>query len=117
MKIVLYWLPRILMIAFILFISVFALDAFDGTQSVLNKVGDFLIHLIPSAVLVILLVISWKREWIGGIFFFLLGVFYIIIAWGKFPLITYISISGPLFLVAILFGINWITRDKSKVLK
>ena len=117
MKNVLYWTPRILMIVFILFISLFALDAFNGDNSLTSKIGSFLIHMIPSVVLVILLLLSWKREWIGGIVFFLLGIFYIIIAWGKFPLVTYLSISGPLFLVALLFGFNWITRDRSKILK
>ena len=113
MKNAFYWTPRILMILFIFFISLFAFDAFDGNQTILNKIGAFLIHLIPSAVLVILLIISWKREWIGGIIFFLLGIFYIVTTWGKFPLMTYVFISGPLFLVAILFGINWINRDKT----
>ena len=112
MRNVLFWTPRVLMIIFILFISLFALDVFKGDKSGLSKIGSFLIHLIPSAILTVLLILSWRREWIGGIIFFVLGIFYIIIAWGKFPLITYISISGPLFLISILFIINWLSREK-----
>ena len=80
MKNVLYWTPRLLMIVFILFISLFALDAFEGDRSILSKIGAFLIHLIPSFILIVLLILSWRREWIGGLAFFILGVFYIIMA-------------------------------------
>jgi len=103
------------MILFIIFISLFALDSFDGDKSFLEKSGTFLIHLIPTVLLFIILILSWRREWIGGISFFLLGILYIIIAWGNFPLSTYFIISGPLFLVAILFLVNWIQREKSGV--
>ncbi len=48
---VLFWTPRILMILFIGFISLFALDSFAGNQSFPEKIGGFIIHLIPSAVL------------------------------------------------------------------
>ncbi len=112
MKNALHWAPRILMIVFIPFISLFAMDAFEGNETFFRKLGAFFIHLIPTFVLVILLILSWRREWIGGIAFFLLGVLYVITAWGRFPLVTYILISGPLFLVAILFWINWIQKGK-----
>jgi len=111
----LYWTPRLLMIFFILFVSLFALDSFDGDQSILEKIGAFLIHLIPSAILAILLVISWRREWIGGIVFLLIGIAYIVWAWGKFPISTYIIISGPLFIVALLFFVNWIKKVKISI--
>ena len=110
---ILFWLPRILMILFILFISLFALDSFDGNESLMRKIGGFLIHLIPTYILIILLVVSWKWEWIGGIAFFLLGVFYIVWVWGKFPLSVYFGISGPLFVISALFFVNWFRRKKN----
>ena len=69
-----HWLPRISCILAILFISVFALDAFNPEKTVLQQIGDFLIHLIPSFVLIIFLFIAWKREFIGGIIFILVGL-------------------------------------------
>jgi hypothetical protein len=56
---VLYWAPRILCLLFIAFISLFALDVFTERVSVPHLVIAFLIHLIPSAILVILLALSW----------------------------------------------------------
>jgi hypothetical protein len=109
---ILYWTPRILTIIFILFLGLFALDAFEGDTGFLKKLGGFLIHLIPNFVLLIFLILAWKREWIGTVVYILTGIAYIIMAWGKFPFVTYLSISGPLFLVGILFWFNWIDRKK-----
>lgn len=108
----LYWSPRIFTICFILFISLFALDSFEGEQSVFQKSVGFLIHLIPTLVLVLLLVFSWKREWIAGITFIAFAVLYILLAWGKFPVLTYFLISGPLVVIGVLFLINWYSRIK-----
>lgn len=69
-----HWLPRILCMAAILFISVFVLDAFNPEKTVWEQIGDFVIHLIPSFVLIIFLLIAWKREFIGGILFILIGI-------------------------------------------
>ena len=69
-----YWLPRIICIFAILFISIFALDAFQPDLTVWQQIGAFLMHLIPSFILMILLVIAWKREYIGGIIFMIIGL-------------------------------------------
>jgi hypothetical protein len=71
---VLHWIPRILCIFAILFISMFALDAFDPGLTIWQQLAGFAIHLIPSLILLILLVIAWKRELVGGIIFTLIGL-------------------------------------------
>jgi len=70
----LIWVPRILTIIFILFFSLFALDAFTGNARFLEKILEFLIHLIPSFFLLILLIISWKQPLIIGYVFIILGI-------------------------------------------
>lgn len=101
-----FWAPRILTIIFILFISLFALDVFDGNSG-LKLFLALIIHLIPSIILTIFLLISWKYEIIGAIGFSLLGLIYLI----NVAIIGFISwafiISGPLFLLGILFYISW----------
>ena len=72
----LFWIPRILCILAILFISMFSLDAFDPHYTVWQQIGAFLIHLIPSYILIILLVIAWKWELVGGIIFVLIAVLF-----------------------------------------
>lgn len=70
----LFWLPRILCILAILFISLFALDSFDPGLTFRQQLTGFLMHMIPSLVLLGILVLAWKRELWGGIIFILLGL-------------------------------------------
>ena len=74
MKKAFYWSPRILCILAILFISLFALDAFGDGKTIGEQLLDFLIHLIPSFVLLAFLLVAWKWELIGGIIFMLIGI-------------------------------------------
>lgn len=67
------WAPRVLCILAILFVSMFALDSFDPKLTVWQQIGGFLIHLVPSFVLTLLLIIAWKWELVGGIIFAILG--------------------------------------------
>jgi hypothetical protein len=69
-----HWLPRIVCILAILFVSIFALDSFAPGLTIWQQLGGFLMNLIPSFVLVILLVVAWKRELIGGIIFIVTGL-------------------------------------------
>lgn len=71
---VLYWSPRVLAILAILFVSLFALDAFHPGKPLTQQLADFLIHLIPSFVLLAVLLLAWKRELAGGIIFALIGL-------------------------------------------
>ena len=71
---VFHWLPRIICILAILFVSLFALDAFTPELTIWQQIGAFLIHLIPSFILLALLIIAWKWEFIGGIIFTIIGL-------------------------------------------
>jgi len=70
-----HWIPRILCIFAILFVSMFALDAFQPDKTVWQQIGDFMMHLTPSFILLIFLIVAWKWELIGGVIFTLIGVF------------------------------------------
>jgi len=72
-KIVL-WLPRLICIGAILFVSMFALDAFEPGIPFGQQLLNFLIHLIPTYVLLLLLWIAWKKPFWGGILFAIIGV-------------------------------------------
>ena len=71
---VIHWLPRIICILAILFISLFAADAFEQGVTIWQKLGAFLMHLIPSFILLSFLIIAWKWEFIGGIIFMAIGL-------------------------------------------
>ena len=71
---VIHWLPRIICMLAILFVSLFAADAFDHGDNIWQKLGAFLMHLIPSFILLAFLVVAWKWELIGGIIFTVIGL-------------------------------------------
>ena len=103
----LYWTPRILSIVFIMFSSLFALDVFDEVTSIGEIIINLFMHLIPQFILIIILVITWRREWIGGILFSVFGLLYIGLNWGRFPWMTYTIVAGPLIIIGIFFLLNW----------
>lgn len=70
----LYWTPRVLAIMAIAFVSLFALDAFQPGEPLGRQLLAFLIHMIPSFVLMAVLWLAWKRELAGGILFALIGL-------------------------------------------
>jgi hypothetical protein len=111
-KDLLFWTPRVLTIAFILFLGLFALDVFGEGYGFWGTLAALLMHLIPNFVLVGVLALAWKREWVGGVLFLGLGVFYLVETWGRFHWSAYVAISGSLFLIGILFSLNWIFRGK-----
>jgi hypothetical protein len=70
------WVARILCILAIAFISLFAVDVFTegASLSLGQKIVAFLMHMIPSFVLIIALIIAWKHELVGGILIALIGL-------------------------------------------
>jgi hypothetical protein len=108
----LFWTPRILGIMFILFLMMFSLDVFESGLTLWQIVVGLFMHNIPALLLLIVLIISWKHEIVGGIVFILAGLFYVLMLTmdSKFEwymLSWAITIAGPAFLVGILFLMNW----------
>jgi len=107
----LFWTPRIICILFACFISIFALDVFGENHGFWNIFLALLIHLIPTGLLLLILAVAWRWEWVGALFFSALGVLYFIAFWGRFHWSVYAIIAGPLFLLGGLFLVGWIKRE------
>jgi len=107
---ILYWLPRILGILFAVFLSLFALDVFSEGYGFWETIWALLMHLVPTGLVLLALAVAWRWEWVGAVVFAGLGVWYLVMAWGKFEVGTYLVIAGPLFLIAGLFLVNWLLR-------
>lgn len=117
---ILYWAPRIICILAILFISMFAADAFGPGLTIMEQLGGFIIHLIPSFVLLALLIVAWKREFIGGVIFTAIGI-------GLSPFIynhnynmnhsvgmslgILLVVTFPIIVVGILFILNHFIKE------
>ena len=109
-KRVLFWIPRLLCLAFAAFISLFALDVFGEGLGVWRTTLALLMHLIPTFLILIVLAVSWRWEWVGAVLFTALALLYLILFWGRFHWSAYAAISGPLCLVGVLFLLNWLWK-------
>ena len=119
---VFHWLPRIICILAILFISLFAADAFAPELTVGQQLADFLKHLIPSFVLIALLIVAWKWEYIGGIIFIVLGLglspFVFMLNYNRnhsvgMSLGVILAITFPFVVVGVLFIISHFMKKKN----
>ena len=117
-----HWLPRIICLIAIAYISLFSLDAFDPEHSFWKQLGDFFMHLIPSFVLLAVLIVAWRREMVGGIIFTMIGlvltpyVYSINYSmnqsfWMSLGIIM--TITFPFILVGILFIVGHLLNKKS----
>ena len=118
---ILHWTPRILCILAIAFISLFALDAFEPGLSIWQQLAAFAMHLVPSFILFMMLVVAWRWELTGGIVFMLLGL-------GLSPFIfthnyamnhsvgtslgVIMVITFPFFLVGLLFVTSYLVKKR-----
>lgn len=111
-----HWIPRILAILAILFVSMFALDSFTPDKSLQIQIRAFLVHLIPSFILLILLVVAWRYELAGGILFLLTGLISIPLIYtmnyGRtqsiwIPLVVVLMINIPFVITGILFILSY----------
>lgn len=119
----LHWAPRVLSIVAILFISMFSLDVFQSGMPLKDVILGWLVHMIPSFVLTIILIIAWKWEKTGGIIFLAIGLaFSPVIFWGNYTnnhsiwmsLVIIITITFPFIITGILFLASHHTKQQAR---
>jgi hypothetical protein len=113
----LLWIPRTLTIVFIVFLSVFSLDVFSDEGLLIPMIGGFLIHNIPSFLLIIILIISWKRPFISGVAFVLFGLLSIIFFRTTKNLFSFLFISLLSVIIGGLYLLCYLTPKKAEHLK
>ncbi len=93
--------PRILAIIYILFIIFFSLNS---TQTgIISKI-------MPALLLIILLILVWKKNISGGSIFILIGIVFTISLNTMRTLLTFLLISFPPLLIGILFLLERILK-------
>lgn len=97
------WSARGLGILFALFLSLFALDVFTEYTDAADIAKALMIHLIPTFLVLVVLILAWRWELIGAITFTILGMAYIVTSLGQFPFSTYLLIAGPPIVIGMLF--------------
>jgi len=100
----------------------FSLDSFGAGIPLKDQILAWLIHMIPSFVLIAVLVIAWKWENIGGIIFISVGLaFTPFIFWGNYvnnhsvwlSLVIIVTITFPFILTGALFMLSYHTKRKA----
>lgn len=71
---IIHWIPRVLCILAILFVSMFALDSFNPDYTLWQQLQAFFMHMIPSFILIIFLAVAWKWELVGGLMLLILAL-------------------------------------------
>jgi hypothetical protein len=110
-ELLLRWMPRALGIVVCGYIALFATDSFSNELPLAQRLRDFGIHLIPALVLVAVVVLSWRREWIGGSVFAAAALAYAYFAHLRPSWV--LVISGPLVVGAILYFAGWFARVRT----
>ncbi len=105
-----YWMPRVLGILLAVFLSIFALDVFGAGYSFCETIAALVMHLLPTGIVLAVLAIAWRWEWVGAVLFVALGAGYLALTWGRFEWPGFLLVVGPLFLVGLLFLVNWFYR-------
>jgi len=103
---IIYWTPRLLAVLYALFISLFALDVFSEGYSITETIVALFMHMLPTMAVVLMLLIAWRWEMIGGLLFILLAGAFLLFFGSGGDLDASLIVAGPLFLVGILFLIS-----------
>lgn len=86
---------------------VFAADVFNNEQNIAQTFYDLLLHLIPTAVILLIVVVAYNRSLIGAIIFLVLGLMYIITGWANLHWTAHVLIAGPLLVLSALYITAW----------
>ena len=109
---VLFWTPRILGILAILFMMMFSMDCFEmgGTDALIC----LLMHNIPAFIIILVLIIAWRWELLGGILFVIVsfaGAVYFN-GFGKNPGV--LPVMAPFLLTGVLFILHYFLYLRKK---
>ena len=112
------WVLRILLILTILFFALFSLDVFEDGLELWDTIVALFMHNIPSLVMIVILIIAWKREDIAGMLLILcaLGFGAFMGIKGRFMWGTLIVLAIPV-LIGALFVANHYYFGKKQIEK
>jgi hypothetical protein len=108
---IIHWAPRIAAIVIIFFVGLFSLDVFGEGGTLLEQLGAFLMHSLPSIVMIIMLVFAWRRPVVGFVAFLLAGLGFLRFVIGGPNLGLFLLFSGPMLLICALFYADWRWRQ------
>ncbi|HEX5808768.1 MAG TPA: hypothetical protein VFY25_08900 [Anaerolineales bacterium] len=105
---VIHWAPRLAALLIIFFVGLFSLDVFGTGAPPLEVLAAFLMHNLPSLVMLVLLVFAWKRPVVGFVAFLIAAAaFTALFVRDIYALPNLLLFVLPILLVASLFYADW----------
>jgi hypothetical protein len=105
---IIHWAPRIAALLIIFFVGLFSLDVFGTGAPPLDVLVGFLMHNIPSILMLVLLIFAWKRPVVGFLAFLLAGAaFAVLFVRDIYALPNLVLFVLPILLIASLFYADW----------
>lgn len=101
-----YWAPRLLALLHVGFVSLFALDVFGEGYGLWDTAVALSIHLIPTALLLLALIIAWRWEGAGAALYLGLALIWLLEFGPDGDWLAYLAVAGPLVVVGLLFLID-----------
>ncbi len=114
MKSFLRWSPRILTLLIACLLALFALDALGKDQGLWATVLDLVVQLVPSVLVLLALVFSWRRPLVGAVVFLGLAALYpfLVLVTLRLSWTAMLLIGGPLLLAGVLFLVDWLATRR-----
>ena len=105
---VIHWAPRLAALLIIFFVGLFSLDVFGTGAPPLEVLAAFLMHNLPSLVMLVLLAFAWKRPVVGFVAFLIAAAaFAALFVRDIYALPNLLLFVLPILLVASLFYADW----------
>ena len=111
------WIPRVLIIAVSLFMALFSADVFEMKASFWQKMLGLFIHNIPTLILLLILVFTWKHPLWSGWIFLMAGVVFIVLIYlykRQFIAVDYLFIAFPILVCSDLYFLVHYNRPIQK---
>jgi hypothetical protein len=105
---IIHWMPRIAAILMILFVGLFSLDVFEPGAPLSQMLLGFLIHNIPTILLIVVLILAWIWPAVGFVAFLVAAAcFAIISVRSGYFLPNLLFFMLPILFIAGLFYVDW----------
>lgn len=109
----LFWTPRVLCVLLAIFISPLNLFYAPAGLGLWRTLLELFRYLLPSSIILLLLVVAWRWEWAGAIGFFVVSAVCVARDADRMQWVSYLEVSGPLLLIAVLFLAGWRQKARS----